>query len=215
MPGPWGRGGDAVGGGIRALLDALAQVGNVDTMKQGMEPFVDPANQLAEQIMTGGARDDGVMGAAPGIPPGGAMGGMGGRLRNFLGGAAKRGYQGSAPLAGSRGIPHTSSLPNELPPTKPPPGGPSGGGFGDNMSGTIRGDIAPPPRPGADFAAMDDMAPLGGKMQQGFANGIDSFDPMEVAQVQGELQELSQVMGHEDAILELAKKYGNWVMNLL
>jgi hypothetical protein len=36
-----------------------------------------------------------------------------------------------------------------------------------------------------------------------------------MAQVQEELQMLSQTMGHEDAILSLAQKYGDWVMDLL
>jgi len=144
------------GAGIRELLMQLLQgAGEIPGKVAGpLSPVIDDANLVADEIMSGGARDDGVMGAMPMVPPAGAFGGMASRLRN-VGKLAGRSYQGSAPIAGSSGVPHTSELPNAGAPKQPPSGGPAGGGFGDNMSGTIRGNIEAAPGFADDFAAMD------------------------------------------------------------
>jgi len=132
------------------ILDAAGQLPD-----QAMGPHAGIMNEGLESFAGGGARGDDVMGAMPMLPPLGKLFGMAGRLRG-AGGA----YQGTQPIAGSQGIPHTSPLPNQGPPVM---GGapPSGGGYADDAAGLMRGDIPlEKPRLGADFQAMDDLGPM-------------------------------------------------------
>lgn len=148
MPFPMGPGqGEGLRGLLMQLLDAAGQLPD-----QAMGPHAGMMNEGLESFAGGGARGDDVMGAMPMLPPLGKLFGMAGRLRG-AGGA----YQGTKPIAGSQGVPHTSPLPNQGPPVR---GGapPSGGGYADDAAGLMRGDIPlEQPRMGADFQAMDEL----------------------------------------------------------
>jgi len=132
--------------------------------------------------------------------------GMAGRLKGLLGRGARaaRGYHGSAPLAGSQGIPHTSPLPNQGPPVM---GGapPSGGGYADDAAGLMRGDIPlEKPRLGADFQAMDDLGPMAD------APGNIQMVMDEMAQINASGQ-----MPYEDTLDYLISKYGDWILDFI
>lgn len=155
MPFPYGPG---TGQGLRAvlmqILDAAGQLPNM-----AMGPHAGMMNEGLEEFTGGGARGDDVMGAMPMLPPMGKLAGMAGRLRQ-----GGRAYQGTSPIAGSQGVPHTSPLPNPRQPQPAPGSGgapPSGGGYADDAAGLMRGDIPlEKPRLGADFKAMDDLGPM-------------------------------------------------------
>jgi len=179
------------------ILDAAGQLPD-----QAMGPHAGIMNEGLESFAGGGARGDDVMGAMPMLPPLGKLFGMAGRLRG-AGGA----YQGTQPIAGSQGIPHTSPLPNQGPPVM---GGapPSGGGYADDAAGLMRGDIPlEKPRLGADFQAMDDlvtpqMTSQGGAVEANswvgemLGQGYGPQDIIEMAQGAGfHPGEIASVMG--------------------
>ena len=218
------------GGGLGDLLQRFLQAAG-ELPNQAMGPHADIMNQGLESFMTGGARDDGVMGAMPMLPPG-AMAGMAGRLKSILGMGddAARAYHGQAPIAGSQGIPHTSPLPNQGPAPRPPSGGPSGSGmFADDAAGRIRGDIAPAPRPGADFQAMDDLGQLVEQPRiSEMGNPIDRYasqaagggmqeSPAAIQMVLDEMQQINSMgqMPYEDTLGYLIQKYGDWILDFI
>jgi hypothetical protein len=229
---------DPGGGGLGDLLQRLFAAAEALPNK-AMGPHAGIMNEGLESFMTGGARGDDVMGAMPGLPPG-ALAGMAGRLKSILGMGddAARAYQGQAPIAGSQGIPHTSPLPNQGAPPRPPSGGPSGSGmFADDAAGRIRGDIAPPPRPGADFAAMDDLGQLGGGRASGGrpSGSAGYFDagpsapggptplgsapnsPELIMQMMDEFAQINSMgqIPYEQGVEMMVAKYGDWVLGLL
>lgn len=223
MAGPW----PGPMEGLSALLGLLdeAQYGRTQ------EPFTIDGQEFSGE--------DVKMGMAP-IDPSGLRAGAGmlSRLKSFFGrgggdDAARfvannplRGgpgaYQGTKPIAGSQGIPHTSPLPNPGPAPRPPSGGPSGSGmFADDAAGMVRGDIPPPPRPGADFAAMDDLGTLG----QGpgpIRTGMDPMaaapnDPGLVMKVLDEFDQMNSMgqVPYEQAVDMLVAKYGDWILGFI
>jgi hypothetical protein len=149
----------------KKMLDFVMQA-----MDEAMYGNTQREFSIGQDRYPAGSAKIGIAPLAPGDPEGliaagkGILGkgkGMAQRIRALLGGGP-RAYEGRAPIAGSQGIPHTSPLPNEGV-TPRVTGGPSqSGSFGDNMSGTIRGDVAPPPaNPGADFDMMETLVDPG------------------------------------------------------
>jgi hypothetical protein len=233
---------------LSALLGLLnqAQYGNTQ------EPFEIGGQQYGPgDVQMGMApMDPGGVGAAKGMFQ---------RLRGLLGGGgddAVRMYQGTQPIAGSQGIPHASPLPNpssvdDLPyalgrgdaglagsrgqfppnyPPRPPSGGPSGSGmFADDAAGMIRGDVAPPPRPGADFSAMDDLGQLVEQPRiSEMGNPIDRYasqamgggmqrSPEAIQMVLDEMQQINSMgqLPYEDTVGYLIQKYGDWILDFI
>ena len=215
MPGPWP--------GPREGLSAMLKMIDELTYGNTQKPFSIGGDEYPAGTMS--------IGSVPGGPSDiKGLIGMAGRLKGLLGRGARaaRGYHGSAPLAGSQGIPHTSPLPNQGPPVM---GGapPSGGGYADDAAGLMRGDIPlEKPRLGADFQAMDDL----GAMQEPLTTtgrnfGMDipqtqmppsaGLTPYGLDNVLSEFNALNSQgqMPYEDIVEYLVGKHGDWILDFI